>query len=82
MPELASKAAGLSLTAKVIAHFLFEDGDAVRKALGDKGTEVLADREVLVQRPNQDQPDQLILVVDDLEKGRPVSDAWKLSARS
>ena len=88
-----------------IAHFLFEDGDAAREALNAKGIEVLADREVLVQRLRQDQPgqlgkisrlmaeagvnieviysdhqNQLILVVDDLEKGRAVSDAWKSGA--
>jgi hypothetical protein len=85
-----------------IAHFLFEDGAAARKALEEKGIEVLDDREVLVQRLNQDQPgqlgrisrmmaeagvnieviysdhqNQLILVVDDLEKGRAVSEDWK-----
>ncbi len=85
-----------------IAHFLFEDGDAARTVLEEKGIEVLADREVLVQRLNQEQPgqlgklsrlmaeagvnievvysdhqNQLILVVDDLEEGRAVSDAWK-----
>jgi hypothetical protein len=85
-----------------IAHFLFEDATAARKALEEKGIEVLADREVLVQRLKQDQPgqlgrisrlmadagvnieviysdhqNQLILVVDDLEKGRAVSDAWQ-----
>ena len=90
---------------KAIAHFLFEDTAAARKALGAKGIEVLADREVLVQRLNQDQPgqlgkisrlmadagvnieviysdhqNQLILLVDDLEKGRAVSDAWKRAA--
>ena len=84
-----------------IAHFLFEDGDAARKVLEEKGIEVLADRAVLVQRLKQDQPgqlgkisrlmaeagvnieviysdhqNQLILVVDDFEKGRAVSDAW------
>lgn len=88
-----------------IAHFLFEDTVAARKALEEKGIEVLADREVLVQRLKQDQPgqlgkisrlmadagvnieviysdhqNQLILVVDDIEKGRAVSDAWKNSA--
>jgi hypothetical protein len=87
-----------------IAHFLFEDGTAARQALEAKGIEVLADREVLVQRLKQDQPgqlgkisrlmaeagvnieviysdhqNQLILVVDDVEKGRAVSDAWKRS---
>ena len=85
-----------------IAHFLFADGDAARRALAEKGIEVLDDREVLVQRLKQDQPgqlgkisrmmadagvnieviysdhqNQLILVVDDLEKGRAVSEAWK-----
>ena len=87
---------------KAIAHFLFEDGEAARRALEAKGIEVLAVREVLVQRLRQGDPgqlgkigramaeagvnievqysdhdNQLILVVDDLEKGRAVSDAWK-----
>ncbi len=44
---------------KAIAHFLFEDGVAARKALEEKGIEVLEDREVLVQKLNQDQPGQL-----------------------
>ncbi len=90
---------------KAIAHFLFADAVAARKALAAKGIEVIEDREVLVQRLNQDQPgqlgkisrmmadagvnieviysdhqNQLILVVDDLEKGRAVSEAWKRSA--
>ena len=90
---------------KAIAHFLFADAVAARKALTAKGIEVIEDREVLVQRLNQDQPgqlgkisrmmadagvnieviysdhqNQLILVVDDLEKGRAVSEAWKRSA--
>lgn len=90
---------------QAIAHFLFADTVAARNALAAKGIEVLADREVLVQRLNQDQPgqlgkisrmmaaarvnieviysdhqNQLILVVDDLEKGRAVSDAWKRAA--
>jgi hypothetical protein len=89
-----------------IAHFLFADGDAARRALEEKGIEVLDDREVLVQRLRQDQPgqlgkisrmmadagvnieviysdhqNQLILVVDDLEKGRAVSDTWKRGDR-
>ena len=88
-----------------IAHFLFDDTAAARKALEEKGIEVLADREVLVQRLRQDQPgqlgrisrlmaqagvnieviysdhqNQLIVVVDDIEKGRAVSDAWKRGA--
>jgi len=86
---------------KGIAHFLFEDGVTARKALEAKGIAVLEDREVLVQRLNQDQPgqlgkisrmmaeagvnieviysdhqNQLILVVDDFEKGRTVSENW------
>lgn len=44
---------------KGIAHFLFEDTVAARKALEAKGITVLADREVLVQRLQQDQPGQL-----------------------
>jgi len=87
---------------KGVAHFLFEDAAAARQALEAKGIAVLADREVLVQRLNQDQPgqlgkisrmmadagvnieviysdhqNQLILAVDDLEKGRAVSENWK-----
>jgi hypothetical protein len=85
------------------AHFLVADGDtgAARAALGSVGIEVLADREVLVQRLAQAEPgqlgklcrrmaaagvgievlysdhqNQLILVVDDLERGRRVSAAW------
>ncbi len=44
---------------KAIAHFLFEDGGAARKALEAAGITVLADREVLVQKLNQGQPGQL-----------------------
>ncbi len=90
-----------------IAHFLFEDGVAARKALEEKGIEVLADREVLVQKLNQEQPgqlgkisrlmaeagvnieviysdhqNQLILVVDDFEKGRAASEMWKRGAKT
>jgi len=90
---------------KGLAHFLFNDAVAARKALEEKGIEVLKDREVLVQKLNQEQPgqlgkisrmmaeagvnieviysdhqNQLILVVDDLEKGRAVSEAWKKGA--
>jgi hypothetical protein len=42
-----------------IAHFLFADGDAARAALEQAGIEVLAQREVLVQRLRQDVPGQL-----------------------
>jgi hypothetical protein len=90
---------------EAIAHFLFADAVAAQKALAAQGIEVLSDREVLVQKLNQDQPgqlgkisrmmadagvnieviysdhqNQLILVVDDLEKGRAVSEAWKRGA--
>ncbi|MEO6726218.1 MAG: amino acid-binding ACT domain-containing protein [Blastocatellia bacterium] len=93
---------GFVFEGKGIAHFLFDETTTARKALEDAGIEVLADREVLVQRLNQEQPDQLgkisrlmaeagvnieviysdhqnqlILVVDDLDKGKAVSDAWK-----
>jgi hypothetical protein len=88
-----------------IARFLFEDTAAARKALEEKGIAVLEDREVLVQKLNQDQPgqlgkisrmmaeagvnieviysdhqNQLILVVDDFEKGQAVSEIWKKGA--
>jgi hypothetical protein len=98
---------GFVVSGEGIAHFLFEDGTAARKALEAKGIEVLADREVLIQRLNQDQPgqlgkicrlmadagvnieviysdhqNQLILVVDDIEKGRAVSERWSSSAKA
>ena len=87
-----------------IAHFLFEDATAARRALEENGITVLEDRAVLVQRLNQDQPgqlgkisrlmaeagvnieviysdhqNQLILVVDDFDKGQAVSEMWKNS---
>ena len=86
---------------KGVAHFLFEDGAAARRALEAAGIQVLEEREVLVQRLKQDVPGQLgmltrrmaeagvnievlysdhshqlILVVDDLARGRVVSEAW------
>jgi hypothetical protein len=86
-----------------VAHFLFEDGAAARKALEAAGIRVVEEREVLVQRLNQAKPGQLgeltrrmaeasvnievlysdhdhqlILVVDDIEKGRIVSEAWAI----
>jgi len=88
-----------------IAHFLFEDTTAARKALEEKGIEVIDDRKVLVQKLNQDQPgqlgkisrmmadagvnieviysdhqNQLILVVDDFDKGQAVSEMWQRGA--
>jgi hypothetical protein len=85
-----------------VAHFLFRDGAAARRALEAAGIPVLQQREVLIQRLRQDQPgqlgkltrrmaeagvnievlysdheQQLILVVDDIERGRLVSAAWE-----
>jgi hypothetical protein len=87
---------------KGIAHFLFKDTTAARKALEENGISVIGERDVLIQRLNQDQPgqlgkisrmmaeaginieviysdhqNQLILVVDDFEKGQAVSELWK-----
>lgn len=84
-----------------VAHFLFADGAAARKALEAAGIRVLEERDVLVQRLNQSKPGQLgkltrrmanagvnieilysdhnhqlILVVDNILKGRAVSEAW------
>lgn len=84
-----------------VAHFLFSDGAAARRALEAAGIRVVAEREVLVQRLKQGVPGQLgmltrrmaeagvnievlysdhdhnlILVVDDLARGREVSEAW------
>jgi len=84
-----------------VAHFLFADGSAARKALEGAGIRVLDVRDVLVQRLDQSRPGQLglltrrmadaavnievlysdhdhqlILVVDDMDRGRAVSDEW------
>ena len=86
---------------KAVAHFLFTDGAAARKALKDAGIKVIAERDVVVLRLKQDQPgqlgkiarwmadagvnievqysdhdNQLILVVDAIEKARAISKAW------
>ncbi|MGH7725623.1 MAG: amino acid-binding ACT domain-containing protein [Candidatus Eiseniibacteriota bacterium] len=45
-----------------IAHFLFEDGVAARKALEASGIRVLDEREVIVQRLKQAVPGQLGLL--------------------
>jgi len=50
---------GFVFDGKGIAHFLFEDGAAARQALANAGIEVQAERDVLVQRLNQEQPGQL-----------------------
>ena len=44
---------------KGIAHFLFHDGDAARRALEEAGIHVAACREVVVQRLKQEIPGQL-----------------------
>jgi hypothetical protein len=92
---------------KGVAHFLFSDGAAARQALEAAGIQVLAEREVLVQRLKQDVPGQLglltrrmaeagvnievlysdhdhqlILVVDDIVRGREVSVAWNRESRA
>lgn len=84
-----------------IAHFLFEDGDAARKALEAAGIRVVSEREVVTVRLHQAEPGQLgrlarrmadggvnihaqysdhynrlILVVDELVKGRAIAQAW------
>src|SRR5882672_6904885 len=47
---------------KGVAHFLFADGTAARRALEAAGIRVLAERDVLVQRLKQDVPGQLGLL--------------------
>ena len=84
-----------------VAHFLFVDGHAARRALEAAGIRVLGVNEVVALRLRQDEPGQLgtiarrmaeagvnievqysdhdhqlILVVDDVAKGRAVADAW------
>jgi hypothetical protein len=86
-----------------VAHFLFSEAAAARKALEGAGIEVLDERDVVVQRLKQDVPGQLglltrrmaeagvnievlysdhhnrlILVVDDVERGREVSEGWSV----
>ena len=86
---------------KGVAHFLFEDGAAARRALDAAGIRVVAENEVIVLKLRQGEPGQLgklarrmadagvnievqysdhdhqlILVVDDFERGRKVSEAW------
>lgn len=90
-----------------IAHFLFKDGAAARKALEAAGIRVLTERDVLVQRLKQgvpgqlglltrrmaeagvnievlysDHDHQLILVVDNVARGRAVSEAWTREVES
>jgi hypothetical protein len=44
---------------KGVAHFLFKDGPAARRALEGKGIKVVAERDVVVQRLKQAVPGQL-----------------------
>lgn len=44
---------------RAVAHFLFEDGAAARRALEAAGIQVLEERDVLVQRLSQSEPGQL-----------------------
>jgi hypothetical protein len=92
---------GFVTQGEAVVHFLFADGEAARRALAEAGISVLAVREVLMQRLDQETPGQLgrlaramgeaginievvysdhanrlILVVDDLDRGRAVSEAW------
>lgn len=89
-----------------VAHFLFVDGAAARRALEAAGIRVVAERNVVVQRLRQDEPGQLgkltrrmaeagvnvevlysdhdhqlVLVVDDVAKGRVVAEAWSAERR-
>jgi len=90
-----------------IAHFLFKDSFAARRALEAVGIQVLKESEVLVQRLHQCEPgqlgkiarrmadagvnvevlysdheQQLILIVDDMARGRAVSEAWTRESTS
>jgi hypothetical protein len=44
---------------RAVAHFLFEDGEAARRALAAAGIRVSGERDVIVQRLNQTEPGQL-----------------------
>jgi hypothetical protein len=44
---------------RAIGHFLFKDGSAARKALEAAGIDVIAERDVVIQRLKQEIPGQL-----------------------
>lgn len=92
---------GFAVDGQAIVHFLFADGPAAQRVLEAAGIAVMAVREVLVQRLDQETPgqlgrlaramadagvnievvysdhaNQLIVVVDEVAKGRSVSDSW------
>jgi hypothetical protein len=50
---------GFTFKGKAVVHFLFEDGAAAQGALLEAGIEVLAVRDVLIQRLDQETPGQL-----------------------
>lgn len=54
---------------EAIGHFLFEDGEAAKRAAEAAGIDVIAVRRVLVRRLKQDQPGQLGAI------GRALADA-------
>lgn len=85
-----------------VAHFLFIDGRAARKALEEAGIRVVEENEIVTVRLRQAEPGQLgkiarrmaeagvnirvqysdhdhqlILVVDDLGRGREVAEQWR-----
>ncbi len=89
-----------------VAHFLVEDAAAAEAALRASGIAVVAQRDVVLQRLQQDEPGQLgkltrmmaqagvnitvlysdhahqlVLVVDDPETARRVSEAWSRGVR-
>lgn len=47
------------LSGQGVAHLLFADGTAARRALATAGIRVLDERDVLIQRLHQDEPGQL-----------------------
>jgi hypothetical protein len=84
-----------------VAHFLFNDGEAAKRALDAAGIRVMEINDVVVLRLRQGEPGQLgklarrmadkgvnirvqysdhdhqlILVVDNLERGREVAEEW------
>jgi hypothetical protein len=50
---------GFVAQGEALVHFLFADGAAARRALESAGIQVLAVREVLIQRLDQETPGQL-----------------------
>ena len=52
-----------------VAHFLFEDGTAARRALEASGIRVLKEQEVLIQRLNQAEAGQLGKISRNMAEG-------------